>query len=240
MKRQRQNSLTVAALVIGFYLGATTDWWLRERVAPFLARSQARGTTPVAPTSGVRGGDEATPAPAVGWPAVTAPGVTPTVPARRTPSISSGLEEAVEELGRRDLRLPIDNVPPESFRRSFSERRDGRAHEAADMLAPRGTPVHAVEDGTIAKLFYSHAGGNTLYQFDPSRQFAYYYAHLDRYAPGLKEGQRVRRGDVIGFVGTSGNAPPNTPHLHFAVFELTPERRWWDGRAIDPYLVFSR
>ena len=123
----------------------------------------------------------------------------------------------------------------------FAERRDagGRPHEAVDILAPRNTPVHAVDDGTIAKLFVSRAGGITIYQFDPSGRFCYYYAHLDRYAPGLLEGQRVSRGDVIGYVGTSGNAPPNTPHLHFAVFELDADRRWWKGRAIDPYLIFG-
>ena len=109
-----------------------------------------------------------------------------------------------------------------------------------DILAPRNTPVHAVEDGAIARLFNSKAGGITLYQFDPMGRFCYYYAHLERYAPGLREGQRVSRGDVIGYVGTSGNAPPNTPHLHFAIFELDADRRWWKGRALDPYEIFQR
>src|SRR5207253_3174449 len=111
---------------------------------------------------------------------------------------------------------------------SFDERRDGRLHEAVDILAPRNTPVQAVEEGMIAKLFYSKAGGNTVYQFDPTQQFCYYYAHLERYAEGLRDGQRVARGDVIGFVGTSGNAPPGTPHLHFAIFELAADHRWWE------------
>ena len=95
-----------------------------------------------------------------------------------------------------------------------------------------------MENGTIAKLFVSKAGGNTIYQFDPTGQFCYYYAHLERYADGVHEGQAVARGDVIGYVGTSGNAPPLVPHVHFAVYELGPERHWWQGRAIDPYLVF--
>ena len=113
-----------------------------------------------------------------------------------------------------------------------------RRHEAVDILAPRGTPVRAVEDGTVAKLFLSKAGGITVYQFDASERFTYYYAHLDRYAEGLREGQRVERGDLIGYVGTTGNAPRNTPHLHFAIFELTPQKRWWEGTPVDPYLVF--
>jgi murein DD-endopeptidase MepM/ murein hydrolase activator NlpD len=121
---------------------------------------------------------------------------------------------------------------------SFSEVRSGtRVHEALDILAPRNTPVKAVDDGTIARLFYSKAGGITVYQFDPSERFCYYYAHLERYADGLREGDRVRKGQVLGYVGTSGNAPRNTPHLHFAVFRLTAAKRWWEGTPIDPYLI---
>jgi peptidoglycan LD-endopeptidase LytH len=150
-----------------------------------------------------------------------------------------GPDNPIDELRDKDLRLPIDDVKPESLKGSFTERRaGGRAHEAADMLAPRNTKIRAVDDGTIAKLFTSKAGGTTIYQFDSSRKFCYYYAHLERYADGLKEGDEVERGDVIGYVGTSGNAPPNTPHLHFAIFQLTPERHWWQGTPLDPYQVF--
>jgi len=116
-------------------------------------------------------------------------------------------------------------------------RGSSREHEAIDILAPRNTPVLAVEDGTVAKLFLSKAGGNTIYQFDPSGQYCYYYAHLERYADGLKEADKVSRGQVIGYVCTSGNAPKNTPHLHFAVFRLTPQKHWWEGSPIDPYDV---
>ncbi len=136
------------------------------------------------------------------------------------------------------LRLPIEGIEVESFKDGFAEARTGHPHEAVDMLAPRNTPVHAVEDGTVAKLFVSKAGGNTIYEFDETNQFAYYYAHLERYAIGLREGDSIKKGQVIGYVGTSGNAPKNTPHLHFAVFELGPERQWWKGKAIDPYPLF--
>jgi murein DD-endopeptidase MepM/ murein hydrolase activator NlpD len=91
----------------------------------------------------------------------------------------------------------------------------------------------------VAKLFDSKAGGLTLYQFDPGKQYAYYYAHLDRYADGIKEGDRLRRGQVIGFVGTTGNAPKDTPHLHFAVFRLTADKHWWEGTPIDPYDILK-
>jgi murein DD-endopeptidase MepM/ murein hydrolase activator NlpD len=132
--------------------------------------------------------------------------------------------------------VPVAGIDPDKLVRSYHDPRSGsREHEAIDILAPTGTPVVAVEDGTIAKLFFSKAGGITIYQFDPTKQFSYYYAHLDRYADGLKEGAEVHRGQVLGYVGISGNAPKNTPHLHFAVYRLTSEKRWWEGTPIDPY-----
>jgi len=142
------------------------------------------------------------------------------------------------ELKDRDLLIPVDGVKADQLTRQFSDTRGGsRRHEALDILAPRGTPVRAVEDGTIARLFFSKAGGITIYQFDPSGIFCYYYAHLERYADGLREGQPVSKGQLLGYVGTSGNAPKNTPHLHFAIFRLTEEKRWWEGTPIDPYEV---
>ena len=138
------------------------------------------------------------------------------------------------------LRVPIDGVEIESFKGGFVERRGSRPHEAVDILSPRNTPILAVDNGTIAKLFDSKAGGHTIYQFDATGRVAYYYAHLEKYAEGLHDGQVVKQGDVIGYVGTSGNAPPNTPHLHFAVFELDDTGRWWKGKALDPHGVQDR
>ncbi len=137
------------------------------------------------------------------------------------------------------LSVPLENVPAAQLVDSFSDRRGtDRAHEAIDILAPRGTPVHAVDDGVVATLFLSKPGGLTLYQFDPTRTVAYYYAHLDGYADGLAAGQVLKRGDTIGYVGSTGNANPAAPHLHFAVFELGPEKQWWKGRPIDPLPLF--
>lgn len=141
------------------------------------------------------------------------------------------------ELQDRDLLIPVEGYAPDRLVRSFDEARGSRTHEAIDILAPRGTPVQAVEDGRIARLFSSKAGGITIYQFDPTDRYCYYYAHLDRYADGLRENDRVRQGQVIGYVGTSGNAPKDTPHLHFAIFRLTDEKRWWEGTPLDPYDV---
>jgi peptidoglycan LD-endopeptidase LytH len=140
------------------------------------------------------------------------------------------------DLADRDFAMPVEGVKPEQLVRSFDQERSGaRSHEAIDILAPRNTPVRAVEDGRIVRLFESKAGGTTIYQFDPAEQYCYYYAHLERYAAGLTEGQTVKKGQVIGYVGTTGNAPKNTPHLHFAIFKLTPEKHWWEGTPLDPY-----
>jgi murein DD-endopeptidase MepM/ murein hydrolase activator NlpD len=148
-------------------------------------------------------------------------------------------QRAVAELRSRHLLMPIQNFNPQLIKGSFYEMRGTEMHEAADMLAPRNTPVLAVEDGTIGKLWLSKAGGITIYQFDPSQRYVYYYAHLESYAPNLKDGDIVKRGQVIGFVGTSGNAPPNTPHLHFSISVVTEPGRWWSGAQIDPYEVFA-
>jgi peptidoglycan LD-endopeptidase LytH len=162
-------------------------------------------------------------------------------PVVAAPVATTGREARVaaappEDLARRHFEMPVEGVKPDQLVRSFEDPRSGeRAHQALDILAPRNTPVKAVEDGTIARLFESKAGGTTIYQFDPTEQYCYYYAHLERYADGLREGDKVKKGQVIGYVGTSGNAPKNTPHLHFAIFKLTAAKHWWEGTPIDPY-----
>lgn len=143
-----------------------------------------------------------------------------------------------EELADRGLAVPVEGVERSALINTFEDPRDrGRKHEAIDILAPRHTPVLAVEDGVIARLFTSVPGGVTIYQYDPTGRFVYYYAHLERYSDDLKEGEEVRKGQVIGYVGTSGNAPKDTPHLHFAIFRMTDEKKWWQGTPIDPYYI---
>jgi murein DD-endopeptidase MepM/ murein hydrolase activator NlpD len=129
--------------------------------------------------------------------------------------------------------LPLEGLKLSDLHDTFYEVHNGHAHEAIDIMAPRGTPVHAAVSGTIRKLFLSKPGGNTIYEFDEDNDYCYYYGHLDRYAKGLREGMRVKQGDVIAYVGSTGNAP--VPHLHFAVFELGPNREWWKGKPINPY-----
>lgn len=165
-------------------------------------------------------------------------------PAPPAPVATAGSNETsgdvVQLLERRQLDVPVQGVSRSQLRDTFDERRAGglRRHEALDIMASRGTPVRAVEDGRVAKLFTSIAGGLTIYVFDPGEMFSYYYAHLDRYAKGLHEGQQLRRGDVIGYVGSTGNAAEDAPHLHFAIFQLNADRKWWRGTPINPYHVF--
>jgi len=135
----------------------------------------------------------------------------------------------------RPMIVPVAGVARSAMRDTFDEGRGTHRHEAIDILAPRGTPVIAADDGVVQKLFTSVAGGLTVYEFDPDQRYCYYYAHLDGYAAGLHEGQPLRRGEVIGYVGTSGNASKDTPHLHFALIRLDPDRRWWKGTYVNPY-----
>jgi murein DD-endopeptidase MepM/ murein hydrolase activator NlpD len=137
------------------------------------------------------------------------------------------------------LSMPLANVDPHKLTSTFSQARNGHMHDALDIMAPRGTPVFAVAEGNVVKLFTSKQGGLTVYQFDDSRTWCYYYAHLDRYEGGLKEGVLLRQGDVLGYVGSTGDASPEAPHLHFAVFRLGPEKQWWKGTAIDPLPLFK-
>jgi murein DD-endopeptidase MepM/ murein hydrolase activator NlpD len=161
----------------------------------------------------------------------------PPRPLPATPIIDAN---PVAELRDRRLELPLRGALRRELRGSFDETRGStQKHEAIDIVAPRHTPILAVEEGTIARLFQSQAGGTTVYQFDPTTWYVYYYAHLERYAEGLEEGQQVQRGQVLGYVGTSGNAPPEAPHLHFAIFRLTEQKRWWQGQPIDPYEVLN-
>jgi peptidoglycan LD-endopeptidase LytH len=144
-----------------------------------------------------------------------------------------------EVLGARQLAFPIESVDRGTLLDNFEESRGSLRHEALDIVAPRGTPVVAVDDGTARKLFTSVRGGLTVYQFDPDENYCYYYAHLDRYAEGLAEGRQLRKGERVGYVGTTGNAPPQTPHLHFTIFKLGPDKRWWEGVPLNPYPLWT-
>jgi murein DD-endopeptidase MepM/ murein hydrolase activator NlpD len=169
-------------------------------------------------------------------PALPPPVAKPLLPSSTNTTIFDA--DPLSELRDRQLEIPLQGATRRELRDSFDETRGStHRHEAIDIMAPRNTPILAVEDGTIARLFESKPGGTTIYQFDPSGSYCYYYAHLDRYAEGLAQGSAVERGQTIGYVGSTGNASPDAPHLHFAIFRLGPEKHWWEGVAIDPYVV---
>jgi murein DD-endopeptidase MepM/ murein hydrolase activator NlpD len=146
------------------------------------------------------------------------------------------LADDVNRLRQRKLTIPVQGVLPKNIVDTFNAQRGAGKHEANDMLAALGTPVYAVDDGKIEKLFTSKAGGLTIYQFDKERVYCYYYAHLDHYAADLRQGAEIKRGDLLGYVGVTGNAG-NTPHLHFAIFKLGSEKKWWQGTALNPYPI---
>lgn len=143
--------------------------------------------------------------------------------------------EDIDRLRERVLSVPVIGKYPDDVGNTFRHGRSGgRQHNAADIMAPRGTLVLSADDGTIRRLSTNALGGITIYATDPDERFVYYYAHLDGYAPDLRVDRRVRRGEVLGYVGTTGNAPPNAPHLHFQIMRLLDRDRLWDGVPIDP------
>ena len=143
-------------------------------------------------------------------------------------------------LRARALMVPVEGVSPERIPDTFDAPRSGsRTHRATDILAPRGTPVLSADGGRVLRVSRNRSGGLTVYAIDESERLVFYYAHLDRYADGLEEGMKLAKGTLIGYVGTTGNAPKNTPHLHFQVMRREPLKRYWEGTPIDarPFLA---
>jgi murein DD-endopeptidase MepM/ murein hydrolase activator NlpD len=147
--------------------------------------------------------------------------------------------ETVSYILARGMEIPVAGMTVSQLQDTFDEgRSSGRVHRALDILAPRGTPVVAADSGRILRVKFNSLGGNTVYATDPLGRVVYYYAHLDAYRPGLAEGATVARGDTLGFVGTTGNAPKDTPHLHFQVMRMPPDGKYWEGEPINPYPLF--
>jgi peptidoglycan LD-endopeptidase LytH len=160
-----------------------------------------------------------------------------------TPSSSTSPSEPLPPeaaLAAKGLIIPVEGVDPSRVRDSYTAARGGRTHDAVDIMAPKGTPVIAADAGTILRLRQNDAGGITIYQLDPDERFIYYYAHLDRYETGLVEGKTIRQGDVLGFVGTTGNAPKDTPHLHFQVMIYRGRGQYWGGEPINPHPYMTK
>lgn len=146
----------------------------------------------------------------------------------------------VEYLRERHLVIPVAGADMTRVRDTFdSGRSGGRTHHALDILAPRGTPVLAADDGRVLRVSHNSLGGKTVYAIDSEGRMVYYYAHLDRYADPLAAGMRLVKGDTIGFVGTTGNAPKNTPHLHFQIMRMPADGKYWAGEPIDPWPILE-
>ena len=215
----------VALLLLGLILGALAYHQIS------VSRTPEAG--PASPTLSDLAHTPAMPAAAKSVPAPPIATATPVTPAE-APSTAPSSESP--PLGASGLLIPVQGKTRADLVDTFTDARSqGRLHDAIDIMAQAGTPVLAVADGQVEKLFTSERGGLTLYQFEPSGRYAYYYAHLERYAPGLAEKQSIKRGQVIGYVGSTGNASSSAPHLHFAIFVLGAERHWWEGTAINPY-----
>ena len=204
--------------------GLVPGSWLARR-APDLAARQSAPTLPPLPT--------------IPFP-TRIPAATTAMTPPALPDPAAALADF--SLTGEPLRMPVEGARAADFKDDFSESRGGgaRRHEAIDIHAPRGTPVVAAVDGRVVKLFTSRQGGLTVYEFDVAENYVYYYAHLDRYAETLREDQTVRRGDRLGYVGTTGDAAPDAPHLHFAVSRLGPDKHWWQGLPVDPYPLLLR
>jgi murein DD-endopeptidase MepM/ murein hydrolase activator NlpD len=144
-------------------------------------------------------------------------------------------------VGKLQLIIPVVGVKPDQLRDTFMDARsEGRAHDAIDIMAPAGTPVVAASDGEIVRLFQSERGGTTIYQLSPDKKLVFYYAHLQRYADGLVVGKFARQGEVIAYVGDTGNAGAGNYHLHFSIAVLADPKRYWDGTNINPYPLLRR
>ncbi len=157
-------------------------------------------------------------------------------PGQQPVAIAEGLV-----VGPAGLAIPVEGVKQSDLVDTFTaERAAGRTHDAIDIMAPDGTPVIAAADGTIEKLFFSHGGGGiTIYERSTDGKWMYYYAHLQAYAPNLHEGQRVKQGQIIARVGHTGDAVASAPHLHFAINQMSPGQRWWQGDPINPYPLLA-
>jgi murein DD-endopeptidase MepM/ murein hydrolase activator NlpD len=165
--------------------------------------------------------------------------VAPRAPAARPAPAVPERDAFLSALYERGLLVPVQGIIASQIPDTFNDARDGvRVHNAEDILAKRGTPVLAADDGAVLHVGTNTLGGNVIWTTDPSRRFAFYYAHLERFAKGLHDGQQISRGDVIGYVGTTGNAPKDTPHLHFQLLKIVKGIRYSDGPPVDPLPYF--
>ncbi len=213
MPSKRTRSASLVPLVVSLLLAATACGPALRPLPPLAPLPEPPAESPAPPES---------PAPA--------PFLVPPERAR---------DADVELLHERGLEVPVQGVAVSRIADSFDAPRDGRRrHDAVDIMAPRGTPVIAADDGLVLRVGTNTLGGNVVWTCDTAHKFAYYYAHLNRHARGLREGQTVKRGDLLGYVGTTGNAPPDVPHLHFQLMRILDDRHYSTGTPLNPLPFF--
>ena len=217
----RQKIFWLWVLIFGAFLIVAGIWRVWQWLQP-----QAAFPTQVQP-------------PVISAPAVPAPTTVAPSKAAEEPS-TQPMTEAELPAGVK-LMIPVEGIKPEQLRDTFNDARSaGRTHNAIDIMAAGGTPVLATADGEVVRLFNSEAGGITLYQLNQARNVVFYYAHLERYADGLLVGRQVKQGEVIAYVGDTGNAGAGNYHLHFAVWLTDDPKRFWDGTNLNPYELLKR
>ncbi len=254
----RSARLRVLLIVVVVVAGIAVVVWARGRRPGFgklvnnlNQNQQVTGTESSTPSSGSTSSISPTLAPGSSdtSPALsTPPPQTPTAPAvDQTPSPENDQASSKEAIlagsfvGNLKLIIPVVGVRPDQLLDTFTDARsEGRVHDAIDIPAPAGTPVVAAADGEIIKLFQSERGGTTIYQFSPDKKLVYYYAHLQWYADGLAAGKFVKQGEVIGYVGDTGNAGAGNFHLHFSISVIADPKRYWEGTNINPYPLLRK
>lgn len=228
------------ALVIGIALLIAIVAYLQRRSGYYVSQVSEATPSPTSasPTPTLGQSTEPLPTPSAETPVpspVTQPSAGSSTPA---PSVQDLVPAAppMGFVGTLKLIVPVAGVQPNQLLDTFSDSRaEGRVHDAIDIPAAAGTPVLAAGDGQIIKLFQSERGGTTIYQLSTNQKLIFYYAHLQGYADGLTEGKYVRQGEVIGYVGDTGNAGPGNYHLHFSIAVVTDPKRYWEGTNINPY-----
>lgn len=244
-RRARLRVLLIAAVAIGGL--AVLLWALGRRSSFTPATVNVNRDQPVSETPGPAATASVSPTFEAG------PGATPPASPVQTPGPLHAGETPANQaspmdatlpgsfVGTLKLIIPVVGVRPDQLLDTFTDARsEGRAHDAIDIPAAAGTPVVAVADGEIIKLFQSERGGTTIYQLSTDKKLVFYYAHLQRYADGLVAGKFVKQGEVISYVGDTGNAATGNFHLHFSISVVPDPKRYWEGTNINPYPLLRK
>lgn len=230
--------LTLLVIVVAF-LQRRSGYYSAIPVLSPTPTPETSATSTPEPALGSPSQSESTPSPTAS-PSLASPSPTLTPSAENTPSPTLPIPP-IGFVGTLNLIIPVSGVKPEQLHDTFADSRsEGRVHDAIDIPAPAGTPVLAAADGQIVKLFQSERGGTTIYELSTNKKLIFYYAHLQSYAEGVFEGKFVRQGEVIAFVGDTGNAGPGNYHLHFSIMAISDPKRYWEGVNINPYPLLQK